>query len=311
MLGFKKVPRQCRIAVSLLLLAMQATPSFAVEPQPRMWSHLPMDRNFAGIAFAHTDADIAFDPTLKLEDVKMSLDVVAAKYIRSFEAFGKSARVDVTQPFMRGKWSGLLDGSPASTSRQGLGDTFVRFSTNLYGAPPLAGKAFGAYRAGAQSETIVGAGVVFRLPTGDYHSDKLINLGQNRYAIRPQLGVTHSRGPWSAEITGEIGFYGDNDDFFGDKTLSQKPLYIMHAHLIRSFSPGQWLALSMGYDYGGENQVNGVEKNDDKRDTGWKLSYVHPLNRATSVNISYLNIDTKNATGMHSNTLVAALSLAW
>ncbi|TNF35621.1 MAG: transporter, partial [Gammaproteobacteria bacterium] len=37
----------------------------ALEPDPRRWSHLPMDTHFGGIAYAHTTADIALDPVLQ------------------------------------------------------------------------------------------------------------------------------------------------------------------------------------------------------------------------------------------------------
>jgi len=66
---------------------------------------------------------------------------------------------------------------PASTQRSGLSDTFVRLAVNLYGAPPLRGKAFAAYRAKKKNETIIGAALALRLPTGDYEKDKLLYDG--------------------------------------------------------------------------------------------------------------------------------------
>jgi hypothetical protein len=54
---------------------------------------------------------------------------------------------------------------------------------NLYGAPPLSGKDYAAYRAKMDVETIVGAGLAVRLPTGQYMDDKLINLGENRFVF--------------------------------------------------------------------------------------------------------------------------------
>ena len=65
---------------------------------------------------------------------------------------------------------------------------------NLYGAPPLKGKEFAAYRAKVDVETIVGTALVVHLPTGDYMDDKLINLGSNRFTFWPQFGVVHNRG---------------------------------------------------------------------------------------------------------------------
>jgi len=276
-----------------------------------MWNHLPADSNFGGFAVAHTEADISFDPTLLLVDVEMKLDTWAGKYIRTFELFEKSARIGIAQAYQKGEWTGLLNGTPATASRSGWSDTLVRVAINLYGAPALRGKEFGVYRSTVGVETIVGAALVVRLPTGKYQEDKLLNLGQNRFTFRPQLGVIHTRGKWTTELTGEVAFYTKNDAFFNGNTLEQKPLYIVHGHLIHTIKPGQWLAISLGFDYGGENTLNGVDKDDTKRDIGWKLSYAHPINRTLGFKVSYLGTRTKELTGLDSDTLIGSMSFAW
>ena len=284
-------------------------PCFALDPDPRRWSHLPIDANFFGLAYAHTEADIFLDPTLSLENVEMKLNTLAGKYIRTFEVFKKSARIDITQAYQEGKWSGLLEGTPASTSRNGLSDTFVRVAINLFGAPPLRGKKFGAYRANKNIETIVGAALVVRLPTGNYQKDEPINLGQNRFSFRPQLGIMHTRGKWSTELTGEAAFYTTNDEFFNGNTLEQKPLYIVHGHLIHTFKPGLWASISIGYDHGGENTLNGVDKNDTKQNIGWKLSFAYPIDRTSGLKISYIGTRTQESVGFDSETLALSMSL--
>ena len=78
----------------------------------------------------------------------------------------------------------MLNGVPASTDRDGWAASVRRFAVNLFGAPPLAGQEFLDYRKNvATCETIVGAGLVIQLPTGEYLEDKLINLGSNRYTF--------------------------------------------------------------------------------------------------------------------------------
>lgn len=270
-----------------------------------------MDTNFGGFAYAYTEADIFFDPTLSLEDVEMKQDTWAGKYIRTFEALEKSARIDIIQAYQEAKWTGLLNGVSASTQRSGLSDTFVRLAVNLYGAPPLRGKAFAAYRAKKKNETIIGAALALRLPTGDYEKDKLLNLGKNRYAFRPQLGVTHTRGKWTTELTGEVAFYTENDEFFNGNRLEQKTLYTVSAHLIHSFRPGHWVSLSGGYDYGGENTINGVDQDDRKQDIAWKISYAYPINRASGIKVFYIGTRTQESTGFDSETLAASVSFAW
>ena len=92
------------IAASLILCDGAA----GQELEPRRWSHLPINTNFGGIGYAYTNADIAFDPVLMVEDATLDLHTVALKYIRSFELLGKSARFDIAQAYQDARWEGLL-----------------------------------------------------------------------------------------------------------------------------------------------------------------------------------------------------------
>lgn len=103
-------------------------PCFALEFEPRRWAHLPMGTNFAGVGYAYTESDILANPATRLENVEMKLHTVAGKYIRTFELFDKSARIDLTQGYQDGEWIGLVDGVPATASRSGWADTFARFA---------------------------------------------------------------------------------------------------------------------------------------------------------------------------------------
>jgi len=295
-----------------VLISMSATPHCsALEPVPGQWNHIPKGLSFAGGGYAYTEADIALDPVLQIEDVEMELDTWVGKYIHTFEMLEKSARVEVTQGYQEGRWTGLLRGVPAAVSRHGLSDTFLRLAVNLYGAPPLSAKEYGAFRNGLTNETIVGAGLVARLPTGDYMEDKLINLGKNRLTLRPQVGVLRRQGKWSAELTGEIAFHTDNDEFFNGNMLEQDPLYIVHGHIIHTFRPGHWAGMSFGYDYGGESTINGVAKDDRKQDTAWAVNYSYPISRSSGIKVSYIRTRTQESIGLDSDTVAGALAIAW
>jgi hypothetical protein len=293
------------LAKSLML------PCFALEFEPRRWAHLPMGTNFAGVGYAYTEADILVNPVTRLEDVEMKLHTVAGKYIHTFMLFDKSARIDLTQGYHDGEWTGLVDGVPASASRNGLSDTSLRFAINLYGAPPLSDKEFGAYRSNVDVETIVGMALVMRFPTGDYKEDKLINLGKNRFTFRPQLGVTHTRGKWTAEVTTDLAFFTENDEFFNGNTLEQDPLLVIRGNLIHTFRPGFWVGAGFGYDYGGENSVNGISSDNRMQDIGWALSLAYPINRRSGISFKYIGTRTQESTGLDSDSLSIGLSYSW
>lgn len=295
----------------ILLFLLLTSPCFADELEPRRWAHLPINTNFGGTAYAYTEADIDVDPLLKIEDMDMELDTWALKYIRTFSLFNKTARVGVLQAYQEGEWSGLLDGVPKTVNRSGWSDTFVRFAINLYGAPPLQGKEYAAYRAAQKVETIVGAGLSVQLPTGDYMDDKLINLGTNRYTFRPQLGVIHSRGKWSLETTGTMAIHTDNNDFYNDKKLEQDPLYTLQSHLIYTFRPGVWGSASGGYSYGKQSTVDGVEKDDQKEFLAWAFSFGFPISRHLGAKVAYIGTRTQESTGIDSDTVAVGFSAFW
>ena len=283
----------------------------AQELEPRRWSHLPTGKNFVGGGYAYTKSDIFFDPVLRTENVESEMHSWALKYIRTFELFQKSARIDFTQAYQEGRWTGLLDGVPTSIKRSGLADSVLRFAINLYGAPPLEGKEFAAYRAKTNVETVLGTALVVQLPTGDYMNDKLINLGTNRFTFRPQFGVLHNRGKWSMELTGAVWLYTDNDDFFNGNKLEQDPYYTIQTHLIYTFRPGFWTAASAGYGYGGESTVSGVEKNDRRENLAWALSFGFPITRQLGVKVIYLSTRTQESIGQDTDSIGGAFSIFW
>ena len=139
--------RRWLLFLSALTFWLAVQPSLAQDIEPRRWSHVPIGANFAGAAYAYTTGDIYFDPELQLKNVQFDLQTIGVKYIRSFELFGKSARVELAQPYQFGHWTGLVNGTPATVDRNGLADTSARFAVNLIGAPPLKGKEFAEYRA--------------------------------------------------------------------------------------------------------------------------------------------------------------------
>lgn len=284
---------------------------FAQELEPRRWSHLPTGTNFAGGGYVYTEADISFDPVLRIENVEMEMHTLAVKYIRTFELFQKSARIDFIQGYQEGRWTGLVDGVPRSIKRSGWSDSVLRFAINLYGAPPLEGKEFAAYRTKANVETVFGTALVVQLPTGNYMNDKLINLGTNRYSFRPQFGVVHNRGKWSMELTGEVYLYTDNDDFFNGNRLEKDPYYTFQAHLVYTFRPGIWAATGAGYGYGGESTVSGVEKNDRRENLAWAVSLGYSITRQFGVKVVYLGIRNQESVGQDTDSIAVGFSIFW
>jgi hypothetical protein len=155
---------------------------------------------------------------------------------------------------------------------------------------------------------VVGAAISISVPLGDYLDNKLLNLGQNRYVIRPQIGVVHTRGPWSYELTGSTFFSTDNDAFFGGTKRQQDTIFAIQAHLIRVFRPGLWASVSAAYGWGGENTVNAVAKNDSRRDVLAAVSVGFPIARNQGIKFAYIANRRHVDTGADLDTLAISWS---
>jgi hypothetical protein len=293
------------------LLSALADDCVAQDLEPRRWSHLPTGLNVFGVGTGRTDGDIFFDPVLRIEDATFELYGVGASYVRTFEWFGKSSRIDVLVPYANGRWEGLLDGEYASRRRDGLGDPRFRISMNLYGAPALSGKEYAQYRRNNPVNTTVGVALAVTLPMGQYNRDWLINLGSNRYAIRPQIGVLHQRRNWQFEVTGSVFLFQDNDEFLGNAVLAQDPLWFIQGHVIHAFKKGWWVSLSGGYAYGGGAHINGVAKDNDARANYWAVSLGLTLSARQTLKFTYLTSNTNILAGANKNALLAAWSINW
>lgn len=309
--GFGWSGMRSPFVAALLLLLCFALPLAGQDLEPRRWSHLPANVTFAGAGYAFTAADVRLDPVLQLEDVTLDLHTVATKFIRTFALGVHSARVEITAPYQHAQWDGILQGAPASATRDGFADPTARFAISLAGAPPLNGAAFADYRADHPENTIVGLGLSVQAPLGEYDHDKLLNLGENRYTLRPELGIEHTHANWLTELTGSVAFFTDNDDFWNGNRREQDPLYILQGHLAYTFRPGLWASAGMGYGSGGESTLNGTPKDDRKGTLAAGCSVGAPLSRTVGIKLGYLNSRTQEDTGVDSDTIMIAVSALW
>jgi hypothetical protein len=299
-------------AIGAAVLLLGALAARAQDAEPRRWSHLPVNVNYTGLAYIYTEADIAFDPVLELDDVTMEAHTVAAKIVRSFALFKRLCRVEMLVPYQQASWEGILQGLPASTERTGFADPIARVAVNLVGAPPLARPDYAAYRKEHQETTTVGAGLSVQAPLGEYHKEKLLNLGDNRFTFRPELGVEHSHGPWSEEITGTLWLYTENDEFWkGASTREQDPMLGLQGHLVYTFRPGLWLSGGAGYYAGGASTINGVSKDDERGILLMGCSLGIPVSRTVGVKLGYLRNRSTEDIGADSDSVLVSISALW
>ncbi len=299
------------LVISILLGAGLSAEVSAQDLEPRRWSHLPIGQNIIGVGYVYTEANIFFSPVLKITDGTSRINSLGLTAIHNFEMAGKSARFSVLVPYLSGRWDGDVEGAFQTIRRDGVGDPRFRLSINLYGAPPLKGKAFAQYRAEHTISTVVGASIAMTVPLGKYCHDCLINIGNNRWSVRPQVGVVHKRGPWSFELTGSAFLFTNNYSFIDKAVLKQKPVYALQTHVIYDFPRRLWVSLSAGYGIGGGIRIDEIRTKFKVDNWVWAASFGFPIGKTQSVKLTWLSGRTQNQAGRDSDNLVLSWSLRW
>lgn len=273
-----------RIVTLLLGLAgWLASPSslYSQELEPRSYINIPKNMNFVLAGGAYQEGDMLLDPSLNVDDAVMRAKHVVYGYLRSFGIAGKAAKFAVGGTYTDFSGSGLLDGEPVSRDTEGFGDPAFKLTVNLLGAPALSAKEFGQYK----QDTIFGVSLGVSAPWGEYDDTKAINIGFNRWTIRPELGVSKMFNRWIVEGSAAVAFYTDNTSFNNGKTREQDPLYSAQFHVIYRIRPGKgmWIALDATYYKGGRTETDGVDNDNALSNSRYGATFAMPVNRRNSL----------------------------
>jgi hypothetical protein len=270
-----------RLSFAVFALALSCAPLSAQEIEPRTYSNTPVGLNFAVAGYGYSEGGVAMDPTVPLENAQLSIHGTTLAYARTFPVAGQSAKFDVAVPYAWLSGTADLAGAPVERKVSGLGDPRMRFSVNLFGAPARTLQESRGYR----QDLIIGASLMAWVPMGQYDADRLVNIGTNRWAFKPELGMSKAIGPWTLELSGGVVFYQDNDDFLGG-TREQEPVYSVQAGLIRGFSNGIWASLSGTWYGGGRTTVDGVRKDDLQENSRLGVVLSLPVSRRNSIKLT-------------------------
>jgi len=275
--------RSAAIALSVALSCVATTQ--AQELTPRAYWPAPNGTNALITTYQYTTGDIVTDPSLPITGVDSEINFAQVGWQRFFGLFDRSASLQLNLPYSWGLTEGVVDGVYRSRKTSGVGDVRVRLAVNLRGAPDMDTSDFQALR--ANPRTIVGASLLIQMPTGDYASDKLINIGANRWAVKPALGAIWPLSQnWLLEAEAGVWLFGDNNDFLGD-SRHQDPILSTEIHLVRRIRPGFWASLDANFYVGGRTSVDGIEGADLQRNSRFGATLVWPFKRGQAIRASY------------------------
>ncbi|MCZ6831242.1 MAG: transporter [Gammaproteobacteria bacterium] len=278
----------------------------AQELEPRASSNTQTGVNLLGMGMGDSEENILLDPALPIEGLKGDLRFGVLRYIRTLGFMERSAKVAVMVPFTSGDWRGLQDSEYRERNASGLGDLRMTAQWNFLGAPALGKSDIRRYR----QDTIVGANLRVIVPTGDYNSNRAINLGSNRWTTRAELVVSRSWGSWTLEDVGSVWIYGDNDDFFDGQKLAQDERYVLKTHLVYLFRPGFWFGLGLGYGEGGRTSVDGVRRNNRQQNWRQGATLAYPINVWHGLSVT-LGSGRNDGAGGDFDTIAVGYQYAW
>lgn len=290
----------------MVVFAAGVSSVLAQDIEPRAYSNAPVGVNFLIAGYGYAEGGVASDPSLPLTNANLRVNTAIVGYAHVLDVLGWSGKFDLVAPYA---WlSGTADfaGQPHERDVSGLGDPKFRFTVNFYGAPALSLKEFESYR----QDLIVGASLQVSAPWGQYDSDKLVNIGSNRWWAKPELGVSKAWGSWIVELAAGVTFYSDNKDFFGGKTREQDPIYSVQAHVIYNLPSGIWLAVDGTYYTGGRTTVNGVAGDDLQKNSRAGVTIALPVDRRNSIKLS-ASTGVSTRTGSDFNAFGIAWQYRW
>ena len=264
---------------------MLATGAVAEDLEPRSYANTPVGINFLLMGYSDLHGNVTANPSIPLEDAKLNIQTVVFAYARSLDVWGRSGKFDIVVPEAKLTGSALLAGEPRKRDVTGLIDPRFRFSVNLYGAPAMSLAEFPSY----QQDVIIGTSLAITAPLGQYDDSRLINLGNNRWSFKPELGVSKRVGQVTLELSGAGTFFTDNDQLLGDRVLSQDPIYQVQGHLIYAFENGIWASLDATWFEGGKSAVDGVSNHDYQENSRYGCTLTLPLNRNHSIKLNASN----------------------
>lgn len=253
--------RKLRAAVALIGISVGAHLCAAQGLSPRAYIITPIHSNAITLTDSFQDGNIVFDPTLPVSDAHGRINTQIATYFHTFGISGRSANVNISLPYSLGHFEGVLNGVDEQIYRSGLAPAVFRISANLRGGPAMTVKEYARWH----QKTLVGASLTINMQTGQYDPARLINIGANRWAFKPEFGFSQRHKRWIIDAYAAAWLFTPNTNFFtpkpgssGPNKQTQEPMGAIETHLSYDFKPRMWVSIDGNFWYGGETKVNGV-----------------------------------------------------
>jgi hypothetical protein len=169
----------------------------------RAYDNTPIGVSQLELNYTYVRSNASLDPSLAISGANLNLNQGTVGYTYYFGVFHRLIWVEAAVPLAG------LDGSIAGTnvhgSISGAGDSCYQLAMLLKGGPALGIEQFASYK----PATSLGLSLTITAPTGLYNSDKILNLGSDRWSFKPEIALSHPFGPdqkWEFDAYGNASF---------------------------------------------------------------------------------------------------------
>lgn len=282
--------------------------AWAQDLAPRAYVITPIHTNAITVASSFLSGEILFDGSTPITDAKAKAGVPYLNLYHSFNFFGRSANVLVVPAYGVMNFRGTVADVERNARRSGLLDTKFRFSVNLRGGPAMDLRDYVKWR----QKLLVGASIRIVAPTGQYDPAKLVNIGANRWAFKPEIGLSRRWGHWLLDTYAGGWFYTTNHNFYtGTNVQKENPIFAFEGHWSYDVKPRLWASIDGNFWTGGTTTLNGVENPGTlQRNSRIGATVSVPVSKRQSLKFSY-NYGAYIKYGGNFHNVSAAWQYSW
>lgn len=274
-----------KIILTICLLGQELFGN-AQDLEPRGYIRFPVNANILLPGFSYSQGKVLTDPNIPLKDFKANVETISLGYGRTFNLFGLTAQAFGVLPLCTAHASAQVNGQFQSVDRTGAADIRARFSVLLLGGKALT---LNEYIKQKKRYTILGTSITIQFPTGEYFPDKLVNLGTNRWAFKPEVALSQPLGNrWLLDLYTAVWFFTDNHSFYtGNSLRSQEAVAAIQTHVSYNISAFAWAAFNATFYTGGKSSVNGVTNDDEVSNVRLGATLVLPTGKRSGLKFAF------------------------
>ena len=264
-------------------------PASAQMYGPRQFWPAPMGTDVLTVAGIYTSSNSVVDTSIVYPNLNVDTVVLAPSYSRFFGIGGTLLQATVAVPYAWAdvKVSESRTGIDRNPRRYGFADAYAHLTFGVLNAPALNPKQYAAFMGRENPGVVIMALAGMFAPTGAYDTDRVVNIGTNRWTFRAGLPITARLSTsWAPGKTTTVEVLPTLDLFTPNNNpsqpefdvqvrglpvgraltrllpkpsqTSQDPLAALEMHLTHDLSKTLWVSLDSYSKVGGGTAADGV-----------------------------------------------------